>query len=69
MTVGDHTMAKLLRLRLLTMLLSGLLMTSCSSGGDTESPPGGETPTENNTVWDQLIWGDGSGQNTTKWAD
>ena len=50
MTVGDHTMAKLLRLRLLTMLLSGLLMTSCSSGGDTESPPGGETPTENNTV-------------------
>jgi hypothetical protein len=62
-------MVKQWRLDLLILLFSVLLMVSCSSGGDTDTAQGGEKTAENNTVWDKLIWDDGSGQNTTKWAD
>jgi hypothetical protein len=62
-------MVKHRRLHWLILLSSILLIASCSSGEDTDTAPGGEKPSENNTVWGQLIWDDGSGQNTMKWAD
>lgn len=42
-----------------------ILISACSSGGG----GGGETPSVNNTTWDELIWNDGTVDKTRNWAD